>query len=52
MKHVRIKEKISTRTLELLIASPIIIVLFILKVILKYTVLMYLWMKHKDTHKK
>ena len=37
----------ATRTLELLVASPIILILFFFKVLLKYSIIMYIWLSHK-----
>ena len=52
IKHIRIKDKWSTRTLELLVASPIILVLFMIKVLIKYSIIMYLWVRHKKNAEK
>ena len=52
IKHIRLRDKWSTRTLELLVASPIIIILFLIKVLIKYSILMYLWLKHKKNKKE
>lgn len=52
LRHVRVKEKWNTRTLELLVASPIILVLFFIKVLVKYSIIMWLWIKHKNNAKK
>jgi hypothetical protein len=36
----------------LLVASPFILVLFFIKVLVKYAIIMWLWIKHKNNKDK